>query len=189
MKSSKFFKMSKLNRWLAQFQQHMCDMDPTIKLNTSFFQLATISMLCLLEDLIFYSPASSAPFARPLPIFQPIFSFQVSGLTRDLLALLEQLLWFYPILFEVKICHFNPNFDFRKSSLRALFWVIFRVTRWDILFFWFYVVCYGVSGCNTCFAMSYGWQLGVYHDDALLLCAKEFNSSMLCHSSKLWKIF
>ena len=93
----------------------MCDMDPTIKLNTSFFQLATISMLCLLEDLIFYSPASSAPFARPLPIFQPIFSFQVSGLTRDLLALLEQLLWFYSILFEVKIFHFNPNFDFLKK--------------------------------------------------------------------------
>ena len=114
----------------------MCDMDPTIKLNTSFFQLATISMLCLLEDLIFYSPASSAPFARPLPIFQPIFSFQVSGLTRDLLALLEQLLWFYSILFEVKIFHFNPSFDFKKSLLRrSLFLVIFRVTRWDIFIF------------------------------------------------------
>ena len=183
--------MSKLNRWLAQFQQHMCDMDPTIKLNTSFFQLATISMLCLLEDLIFYSPASSAPFARPLPIFQPIFSFQVSGLTRDLLALLEQLLWFYSILFEVKIFHFNPSFDFKKSLLRSLFFGDFPRDEIDgiFLFFWFHVVCYGVSGCNTCFAMSYGWQLGVYHDDALLLCAKEFNSSMLCHSSKLWKIF
>ena len=100
----KILQMSKLNRWLAHFQQHMCDMDPTIKLNTSFFQLATIFLLCLLEDLIFYSRTP-----RPLPIFQPIFSFQVSGLTRDLLALLEQLLWFCPILFEVKMFHFKAS--------------------------------------------------------------------------------
>ena len=85
---------------------------------------------------------------------------------------------------------FQPKLWLFKKARSAHFFRWFSVWRDGIFyFFWFYVVCYGVSGCNTCFAMSYGWQLGVYHDDALLLCAKEFNSSMLCHSSKLWKIF
>ena len=70
----KILQMSKLNRWLAHFQQHMCDMDPTIKLNTSFFQLATIFLLCLLEDLIFYSRTPRRP-AR-CQFFNPFFPFK-----------------------------------------------------------------------------------------------------------------
>ena len=182
--------MSKLNRWLAQFQQHMCDMDPTIKLNTSFFQLATISMLCLLEDLIFYSPASSAPPRPPAANFSTHFFLSSFWLDKRFISIigttfmvLLHFIWGQNIPFQPKLWLF-------KKARSAHFFRSFSVWRDGIfLFFWFHVVCYGVSGCNTCFAMSYGWQLGVYHDDALLLCAKEFNSSMLCHSSKLWKIF
>ena len=69
----------------------MCDMDPTIKLNTSSFFPTGNNLQALLAAGRSDFLLSSRPWL--LPIFQPIFSFQVVSLTRDLLALLEQLLW------------------------------------------------------------------------------------------------
>ena len=127
--------MSKLNRWLAQFQQHMCDMDPTIKLNTSFFQLATISMLCLLEDLIFYSPASSAPPRPPAANFSTHFFLSSFWLDKRFISIigttfmvLLHFIWGQNIPFQPKLWLF-------KKARSAHFFRSFSVWRDGIFYF------------------------------------------------------